>query len=123
MTCAVNIRKAQYPLSASPSQVIQLSAFTYVSHPAAISFNMLISVFTLLSIIGISNAATLRRQEQQLKIVVGNDDGWATANIRALYKALNQAGYMVSRGYIHSNRKGSELTLHLALIIITVDSL
>ena len=31
----------------------------------------------------------------QKKIVLSNDDGWATANIRALYQALTEEGHNV----------------------------
>ena len=32
----------------------------------------------------------------QTKILISNDDGWASANIRAQYAALRAAGYNVS---------------------------
>jgi hypothetical protein len=56
------------------------------------AFTMLL---TILAAIGAANAVVLPRQTG-LKVVLGNDDGWATSNIRAFYNSLNQAGYNVS---------------------------
>lgn len=36
-------------------------------------------------------------QSQALNVVLTNDDGWATANIRAQFDALNSAGFNVRR--------------------------
>jgi hypothetical protein len=53
-----------------------------------------IMILPLLALVSIANAAVIKR-DPSLKIVIGNDDGWATANIRSFYKALKAAGHKV----------------------------
>jgi hypothetical protein len=53
-------------------------------------------LFTLLTLIGIANAVAVPR-DSGLKIIISNDDGWATANIRTFATTLKSAGYQVSR--------------------------
>jgi hypothetical protein len=52
-------------------------------------------ILTILALVGAANAVVLPRHTG-LKVVLGNDDGWATSNIRSFYNSLNQAGYQVS---------------------------
>lgn len=49
-------------------------------------------ILSLLALVSIANAAVLPR-DNSVNIVMGNDDGWATANIRSFYKSLKAAGY------------------------------
>jgi hypothetical protein len=55
----------------------------------------------ILAAIGAANAVVLPRQTG-LKVVLGNDDGWATSFIRSFYNSLDQAGYQVSLFIQHS---------------------
>ena len=52
-------------------------------------------LFTLLTLAGIANAVAVPR-DGGLKIIISNDDGWATANIRTFASTLKSAGYQVS---------------------------
>jgi hypothetical protein len=56
---------------------------------------MLLDKSFLLLFVGIVSATALPRQNSA-NIVIGNDDGWATTNIRSLYSAIKGAGYKVS---------------------------
>jgi 5'/3'-nucleotidase len=40
-----------------------------------------------------------------LNILLGNDDSWASANIREFYKALKAAGHRVLVGFALSNKQ------------------
>ncbi|KAB5596077.1 hypothetical protein CTheo_349 [Ceratobasidium theobromae] len=42
-----------------------------------------------------------------LKVLVGNDDGWAEANVRAFYQTLNAAGYKVVLSAPVQNQSGT----------------
>jgi hypothetical protein len=54
-------------------------------------------LFTLLlTLVGIANAVAVPR-DGVLKIVISNDDGWATADIRTFATTLKGFGYQVSR--------------------------
>jgi hypothetical protein len=53
-------------------------------------------LFTLLTIVGIANAIVAPR-DGGLDIIISNDDGWATANIRTFATTLKGFGYQVSR--------------------------
>ena len=57
-------------------------------------------IFTFLALVAFTNAAVIRR-DTGVKIIIGNDDGWATANIRKAYNVLKSQGYQVS-GELHS---------------------
>lgn len=58
-------------------------------------------IFSLLTLVAIANAAVIRR-DTGLKIIIGNDDGWAVANVRKAAAALKGAGYQVSEGSIQN---------------------
>lgn len=45
--------------------------------------------------ISVTSAAVIQKRADPIKVVIGNDDGWATANIRAFHSALNGAGFKV----------------------------
>ncbi|KAL5501041.1 hypothetical protein ACEPAH_9428 [Sanghuangporus vaninii] len=49
----------------------------------------------------------VRAQATGTKVVLSNDDGWATANIRALYAALSDEGYDVVLSAPAENKSGS----------------
>ncbi|MBW0548087.1 hypothetical protein O181_087802 [Austropuccinia psidii MF-1] len=54
-------------------------------------------------------SVTLVIPSNQIKILQGNDDGWAEANIRALYQTLKQAGFqsIISAPAINKSGTGS----------------
>lgn len=54
----------------------------------------LLMLFTLLTLVGIANAIAVPR-DSGLKIIISNDDGWATANIRTFATTLKSFGYQV----------------------------
>ncbi|CAG7850618.1 SubName: Full=Related to acid phosphatase {ECO:0000313/EMBL:CCA72173.1} [Serendipita indica DSM 11827] len=60
---------------------------------------------SFLALTCVANAAVLPRDS--LKIVIGNDDGWATANIRTFYNTLKGAGYNPLISAPASNKSGS----------------
>ncbi|KAG8741914.1 hypothetical protein FRC10_002279 [Ceratobasidium sp. 414] len=47
----------------------------------------------ILGSLAVQSAAGVRKPCTQLKVLMGNDDGWAEANIRAFYQTLTAAGY------------------------------
>ncbi|KAL5480414.1 hypothetical protein ACEPAI_1684 [Sanghuangporus weigelae] len=53
------------------------------------------------------SATQVRAQPTGTKVVLSNDDGWATANIRALYTALTDEGYNVVLSAPAENKSGS----------------
>ncbi|KAG8811239.1 hypothetical protein FRC17_002561 [Serendipita sp. 399] len=63
------------------------------------------TIVTLLALLGAANAAVVPRTP--LKIIIGNDDGWATANIRAFYNTLKGAGYSALIAAPAENKSGS----------------
>jgi hypothetical protein len=52
-------------------------------------------LFTLLTLVGLANAAAVPR-DSGLKIILSNDDGWAVGNLRTFATTLKSAGYQVS---------------------------
>ncbi|KAG8811236.1 hypothetical protein FRC17_002558, partial [Serendipita sp. 399] len=63
------------------------------------------TIVTLLALLGATNAAVVPRTS--LKIIIGNDDGWATANIRALYNTLKGEGYKALISAPTENKSGT----------------
>ncbi|KAG8817605.1 hypothetical protein FRC19_011264 [Serendipita sp. 401] len=63
------------------------------------------TIITLLALFGAANAAVVPRTP--LKIIIGNDDGWATANIRSFYNTLKSSGYSALISAPASNKSGS----------------
>ncbi len=63
--------------------------------------------------VGLFSQTLLNPPNGAHKILLTNDDGWAVAQIRAEYNALNAAGYDVRRSkflfLVHDVTKSSEL--------------
>ena len=55
----------------------------------------LASCVPLLAVLGHAASVPAARQTTGTKVVLTNDDGWAVANVRALFQALVNAGYNV----------------------------
>lgn len=63
-------------------------------------------IIPFLALLGLANAAVIPRHDG-IKIVIGNDDGWATANIRQFYDTLNQSGHKTLISAPVYNRSGT----------------
>ena len=60
---------------------------------------MLASTF-LLAIAAVHGASAAIIPRAPIKVVQGNDDGWAVANIRRLFDVLNTNGFSVRPGFV-----------------------
>jgi len=63
-------------------------------------------ILPVLALLGVTYAAVIPR-DTNLKIVISNDDGWATANIRQFYNALKASNYNALISAPASNKSGS----------------
>ncbi|CAG8624710.1 13297_t:CDS:2, partial [Acaulospora colombiana] len=66
-----------------------------------------IMILPLLALIGLTNAAVIQRDSSLPNIVIGNDDGWATANIRSFYDELKAAGFKAIISAPADNKSGT----------------
>lgn len=64
-------------------------------------------ILPLLALIGLTNAAVIQRDSSLPNIVIGNDDGWATANIRSFYDELKAAGFKAIISAPADNKSGT----------------
>lgn len=66
-------------------------------------------IATILSSAAIQSAvaAPVVVSRAPLKVLIGNDDGWAEANVRAFYQTLNAAGYNVVLSAPVENQSGT----------------
>jgi 5'-nucleotidase len=53
----------------------------------------LLALLALANSLELGSASPTSTRRASTPILVGNDDGWAEANIRALYQTLKQAGF------------------------------
>lgn len=63
-------------------------------------------ILPFLALLGIAHAAVIPR-DGSVKIVISNDDGWATANIRRFYDTLKQSGYCPLISAPANNKSGT----------------
>lgn len=63
-------------------------------------------LFTLLTLVAIANAAVIRK-DTGVKIIIGNDDGWAVANVRRAAATLKSGGYQTLISAPADNKSGS----------------